>query len=203
MKLDVSPQGALFYCSVLATFFVLAVYIWKPIYDPPSFGKLEPRKQTLNRDRTEGRLKRENTQKQQEFEIKMRCQSVGTLCFLAMLYFILVADHSRRPDVSIAAWFGLKIDLQVILFTLKALMLNSVLFAGEILQLATGMTRVHHKPGIETFKNLVVAPLFEEFIYRVCMINLMVESQSLDEVRSVLVLPLFFAASHLHHEIFI
>lgn len=35
MKLDVTETEAFVYSSVLATVFVLAVYIWKPLYDPP------------------------------------------------------------------------------------------------------------------------------------------------------------------------
>ena len=70
--------------------------------------------------------------KVEEFEIKMRSQSVATLCFFALLVIIMSADHNQRTDVSIIKWFGLKIDLEAIKYTFRCLMLNSVLFAGEI-----------------------------------------------------------------------
>jgi predicted Abi (CAAX) family protease len=120
---------------------------------------------------------------------------------MALLFLILIADHSQRVHVSILGWFGLKIDTQVIINTFKALILNSVLFSGEIFMLVMGLTYNAYRLDIECLKNLVVAPFFEEFIYRVCMINLMIESNSLDEATAVLTLPLFFAISHLHHEL--
>jgi hypothetical protein len=45
--------------------------------------------------------------KVEEFEIKMRCQSVGTLCFMALMWIIMNADHNQRQNVSITRWFGL------------------------------------------------------------------------------------------------
>jgi len=70
--------------------------------------------------------------KVEEFEIKMRSQSVGTLCFFSLLTIIMLADHNARLDCSILTWFGLKIDLKVFKYTLLSLALNSVLFMGEI-----------------------------------------------------------------------
>ena len=70
--------------------------------------------------------------KVEEFEIKMRSQSVGTLCFFSLLTIIMIADHNARPDCSILTWFGLKFDLKALKFTLLSLLLNSVLFMGEI-----------------------------------------------------------------------
>ena len=52
---------------------------------------------------------------------------------------------------------------------------------------------------ILAFKNLVFAPLFEEFIYRVCLINIFMEAGALTETQAVFVLPVFFAISHIHH----
>ena len=93
--------------------------------------------------------------------------------------------------------------MTVLTFVAKALILNSLLFAGEIFQYYMQMVRQSTTKwwDIDTIKNLFIAPLFEEFIYRVCMVNIMVESGSLDEFTAVLILPLFFAISHLHHEL--
>lgn len=35
MKLDITVLEAYTYSTILASFFVLAVYIWKPIFNPP------------------------------------------------------------------------------------------------------------------------------------------------------------------------
>ena len=60
------------------------------------------------------------------------------------------------------------------------------------------MTEVDHKYDLMGFKNLVLAPIFEEFIYRVALINMFLESGALGPTTSVLFLPFFFAISHLH-----
>jgi len=49
-----------------------------------------------------------------------------------------------------------------------------------------------------TIKNLIVAPCLEEFIYRVCLINMVIESGLMTPTSAVYVMPLFFATSHLH-----
>lgn len=43
------------------------------------------------------------------------------------------------------------------------------------------------------FKNLFLAPFFEEFIYRVVIINIFLEANILSVNKCVLILPLFFA----------
>ena len=149
------------------------MYIWKPIFDPPyDATKLRKDGQSL----TPAMLK-----KVEEFEIKMRSQSVATLCFFALLVIVMAADHNQRPDVSIIQWFGLKINLEAIKYTFRSLMLNSVLFAGEIFQILKGMVVVNYNFDILSYKNLIFAPLLEEFIYRVCLINLFMESRALTQ----------------------
>ena len=79
------------------------------------------------------------------------------------------------------------------------LILNTLLFAGEIWQIARGMTDISYKYDITAFKNLICAPIFEEFIYRTLLINMFIESGALGPVNCVILLPFFFAISHLHH----
>lgn len=43
------------------------------------------------------------------------------------------------------------------------------------------------------FKNIVLAPLFEEFIFRACLINIFVEANIMSLNKCVLILPAFFA----------
>ena len=109
------------------------------------------------------------------------------------------ADHSQRTNVSMMSWFGLKIDADVLKYMVCGLALNSVLYMGEIFQIYKGMVRIGYTYDILAFKNLVVAPLFEEFIYRVCLINMFMEAKALNEHEAVYYLPVYFALSHLHH----
>lgn len=47
------------------------------------------------------------------------------------------------------------------------------------------------------FKNLILVPLFEEFIYRACLINIFVEANIMSINKCVLILPIFFAIGKL------
>lgn len=61
------------------------------------------------------------------------------------------------------------------------------------------MVVIRYSLNILAYKNLIFAPLFEEFIYRVCLINIFMEAGALTENLAVFVLPVFFAISHIHH----
>lgn len=61
------------------------------------------------------------------------------------------------------------------------------------------MVRIQYTYDILAFKNIVVAPFLEEFIYRVCLINMFMEAKALTEHEAVFYLPIYFALSHLHH----
>ena len=78
-------------------------------------------------------------------------------------------------------------------------MLNSVLFAGELFQILKGMVVNRYSFDILSYKNLIFAPLLEEFIYRVCLINLFMEAKALTQTQAVFILPVYFAISHIHH----
>jgi len=63
------------------------------------------------------------------------------------------------------------------------------------------MAKISYTFDILAAKNLIAAPLFEEFIYRTCLINFCIESDALTAMQAVFVMPFFFAISHLHHAI--
>lgn len=99
-------------------------------------------------------------------------------------------------------WFGLSVDKDALRHTLMVLVLNSGFFSGEIYQLCRGMTELQHQFGDSTtVKTLLWAPVFEEFIYRACLINFFIETGRYSPKIIVLVTPLFFAISHVHHVI--
>ena len=73
---------------------------------------------------------------------------------------------------------------------------------GEIFQLGKGMRETdYYSLNLTTIKNLIIAPCLEEFIYRVCLINMVIESGLMTPKSAVYIMPLFFAVSHLHHSI--
>ena len=132
----------------------------------------------------------------------MKIRSVGTLCILAFVLICFLADWNQRPQVSFLRWFGLSINKEVLKHTLMVLVLNSVFFSGELFQLCRNMTELQHDFNDNTFiKTVVWAPIFEEFIYRACLINFFIETGRYSSTMIVLVTPLFFSISHVHHVI--
>ena len=74
----------------------------------------------------------------------MRIRSVGTLCVLAFIFLCFMADFDKRTEVGVLRWFGLAINQEVVKHTLMVILLNSILFAGEIYQIARGMTDLRY-----------------------------------------------------------
>jgi len=118
---------------------------------------------------------------------------------MAGMFILTQADLSLNPHVSVLRWFGLTINVPVLMACVSVLMLNSILFMGEIFQIKKAMRAVdYYSITPETVNNLVVAPCLEEFIYRVCLMNMVIESGFMTPMHAVFVMPLFFATSHLH-----
>ena len=104
-------------------------------------------------------------------------------------------------------WIGLRFDLNNLLKSIFcSLFLTLVLFAGPVLQ--NFMNRkikyaLKSDNKLETFTNLtawrnyIISPLTEEFVFRSCMIPLLIPQ--LGCVKTVLITPLFFGMAHLHH----
>ena len=87
MKLDISEFGAFAFSTLFASFFVISVYIWKPITRPP----LELLKLWQKR---KNHLKKDERTLIDEYEIKMRIRSVGTLCGIAFIFLCIMADST-------------------------------------------------------------------------------------------------------------
>ena len=66
------------------------------------------------------------------YEIRMRTKSVGLLVGLASIFLIAKSHLSERQEVGVLRWFGLAVDWQTIRQTFWVIVLNSILFAGEI-----------------------------------------------------------------------
>ncbi|TNV86749.1 hypothetical protein FGO68_gene4131 [Halteria grandinella] len=56
----------------------------------------------------------------------------------------------------------------------------------------------YYEFSLLNFKNLFLAPFFEEFIYRVVIINIFLEADVMSVNKCVLICPLFFAIAHIH-----
>jgi membrane protease YdiL (CAAX protease family) len=192
MKLQVNQNTAFVLSTLYASFFVVAVYIWKPfVRTPYNIKQLQKKKQH--------QLKQAEWEQLEDYLSRQRTRSVGTLCVFAFASLFWMADRQTRPEVGVFKWFGLDLDIGALKACVNALVLNTVLFSGEVYQIIRGMTKVMHtKVDFTTVKTILFAPLFEEFIYRSCLLNIFIEAGEYSPTMCVLVTPFFFAISHLH-----
>lgn len=107
MKLNISETEAFIYSCIFSSLFVLSVYIWKPMVTPPADIKQIWMKKWY-------RLSHAEKTVIEEYEIRMRMKSVGTLVLLAFTFILCKAHLAENQEVSILRWFGVRINLQVI-----------------------------------------------------------------------------------------
>lgn len=107
MKLNISETEAFITSCVFSSLFVISVYIWKPIVTPPADIKQIWMKKWY-------RLSNAEKTMIEEYEIRMRMKSVGTLSILAFIFILCRANLAENQEVSMLRWFGLRINFQVI-----------------------------------------------------------------------------------------
>lgn len=56
---------------------------------------------------------------------------------MAVSFINIKANHELRPEVSLSEWFGVKLTEKTFLSVANVLVLNSLLFLGEIAQILT------------------------------------------------------------------
>eukprot|EP00347_Sterkiella_histriomuscorum_P020788 403336457 len=180
MKLEVEPVEAVILGFGFSSLFVLSLYFWK------FFEGKKPASQVYDENSTQELLK--------------RITSVVVFSFACMSFINIRADHRQRQDVELVRWFGLQFNGNIAFAIANTAMLNSILFLGEIVQYFVGMKENQYDEiSLLGFKNIVLAPMFEEFIFRGCLINIFVEANIMSLNKCVLILPAFFAIAHLHH----
>lgn len=138
--------------------------------------------------------------------IKLRFLRVGFVCLLAIpfLWFCSSKSHSVKARI-LFTWIGLRLK-GFIFATVIPLILTMILFMGPLtLHYLDGIFKIYRDPKywLSNLKNLiwlrnhVVAPLSEEFIFRACMLPILVPS--FGETWSILICPLLFGVAHFHH----
>ncbi|KAL4238758.1 CAAX prenyl protease [Mactra antiquata] len=140
--------------------------------------------------------------------IKRRFTSVTVVCILVIPLMWFFSSSSTNVNAhSVFEWMGIRFN-GIITALVIPLILTMVLFIGPLtLHYMDGVFRLYLEPRywITSVKNTiwlrnhVVAPLSEEFIFRACMLPLLVPH--FGEGWSVFICPLFFGVAHLHHMI--
>ncbi|KAJ0173556.1 hypothetical protein K1T71_010705 [Dendrolimus kikuchii] len=137
--------------------------------------------------------------------IKRRFFSVTVMMFLAPYFtqYFLTEDTLSRGDLYEQLglkWSGIFYALVVPLF------LTVILFLGPLtMQFLSGVLKFYAEPvywmscwrDLIWIRNYVMAPLSEEWVFRACMVPLLL--QCLKPFTAVFVGPLLFGIAHFHH----
>jgi len=189
---------SIFICFLMGSFYVVSLYLWGK---QNRFNRNEPP------------------------VIRRRFISVLLTCLLCYmsLYFLGNGISSSMRRHSLNEWLGLRFDSSLIWSSIISLGLTMILFSGPIVQhlISQYMLRQTfraydsssqsstkrldafvsecrmHLEDLCFWRNYLISPFTEEFVFRGCMLPLLCEHLSLTS--SVLITPLFFGLAHLHH----
>jgi len=147
--------------------------------------------------------------------IRKRFQAVSVVCLLApIMVFLWSAYHDEASNVQsfpLHIWLGLH-SSNILFASVFPLVLTIMLFLGPLLQnllscyededctgfsIRKGLT--DNMKNIMCWRNFVLAPLTEEFVFRACMLPFIVPAYGL--YSSIYLCPLFFGFAHIHHAI--
>lgn len=186
MYFAVTPLSSLCLAVFFAFLFVSSLYVW--------------RRSTLH-DRDDPAV------------IKQRLFSVLSVCLIAPITLIHFTDTSHRSP-TLLTLLGLAANQNFLTSLLLPLAHTASLFLGPLFLIALSnpspkrfvanivdycqsITSTERSKLI-ALRNLIVAPLCEEFIFRSCIISLIVAGHYNFTV-SLLVSPALFGLAHLHH----
>jgi prenyl protein peptidase len=190
MVIELSALFALFLSSLFAFGFVLSLYIWRnPL--------------TLDRDNPT--------------IIKQRFISILTVSIAVPIIFSALSkpDQTKLYGPNFLAWLGFPLSLSIFPALILPLILTAILFTGPLLMhflsldsnnssstLYNTITESLHNSSEQqrliTMRNLLVAPLCEEFVFRICICTLLIAG-NYSFNQTILISPILFGIAHLHH----
>ncbi|XP_041467915.1 CAAX prenyl protease 2-like [Lytechinus variegatus] len=169
-------------CLLLAVAYVGSLYVWK---------------RELPRDHPK--------------TIKQRTLSVFVICLAAPVFLLLISSEvPYNQGLSLCEHLGIRSQGLLAAITVP-LVLTMVLFLGPLYMLYLDGSHSHDVPIVvergvlgSTYtvqmvwlRNYLIAPFTEEFVFRACMLPLLVPCFGCPT--AVIVCPLFFGVAHIHH----
>ena len=132
--------------------------------------------------------------------VRRRLAVVAVVCLLAPLYLWLCSDVANHDSVHLLKVLGIR-SAGLLPAVLVPILLVTILYIGPIFQsLSEGDALFDHVTNERldlNFRTYIFAPFAEEFVFRACMLPLLVPW--LGHSWSIIVCPLFFGLAHLHH----
>jgi prenyl protein peptidase len=129
-------------------------------------------------------------------------RSIATISVSLLAPVVLYIGYRSETGDSLLSHLGLGLSLSnQFSATLRSLSLFALLFAGPLVQETYNNTwQQRITPSSHLFwRNFVVAPITEEWIFRCCSLPLL--AAAFDTTTAVWTAPLFFGLAHLHHYI--
>jgi prenyl protein peptidase len=126
--------------------------------------------------------------------VAFRSASTIASCTMCIL---IVQLSPAGCNLELSAWLGLRLTPRAVL--LPAVVSLSM-YTGPLLQIIQGRSPVPYcKADLHIkFRNLLIAPLVEELLFRGCIVRILASAQ-FHPATITLVAPLFFGLAHLHH----
>jgi len=139
--------------------------------------------------------------------IKRRFISVAFVTLFGPVWVGWFVDPYLLQGHSLAQLLGLRLDALIYAIVLPFI-LTYILFLGPIsMEWYSGYFHTCLQPtywfhSLKTmigFRNYIIAPLTEEFIFRACILALIISCT--EPTKAVFICPIFFGTAHLHHMI--
>jgi prenyl protein peptidase len=154
--------------------------------------------------------------------MKRRFLSVTSTCLLSFTILSYFSKTVEKNGHSLLDWVGMRFDRTVFNAISLPLVLTAILFAGPLMQsylmierlaIITWLSNAYRCFDSRTdahsrfkrnyinnafwWRNYIISPFTEEFVFRACMLPLLVHN--FGHAYSILITPLFFGLAHLHH----
>lgn len=129
-------------------------------------------------------------------EIKRRFLVVGTSTFVwnSLFYYLNSINSLSSQGPDLLTWVGLSITLSNFLSTICSLSITMVLFLGNIFQAI--LDPPDFNINLTSIRAYIMAPIFEEAMYRSCLINALIAGGF--GWNSVMISSLIFGLSHFY-----
>ncbi|XP_071962871.1 CAAX prenyl protease 2-like [Antedon mediterranea] len=143
--------------------------------------------------------------------VKRRIAAVIIVCIIAPILLLYLGQPTSKDQQvkGLWVWLGMRLDGFLVAATLP-LLLTMILFLGPLTMTVIDLYQSNclFSPNLwfdqDLFslvfiRNFIVAPISEEFVFRACMLPLLVPC--LGALKSIFICPLLFGVAHAHHAI--